>query len=59
MAMSFAVAGLRIPGVTILDPGCVAKTYPGFWDDLERLRTPSALTHPHRLDDANPWAGVC
>jgi 3-phosphoshikimate 1-carboxyvinyltransferase len=38
MAMSFAVAGLRIPGVTILDPGCVAKTYPGFWDDLHRLR---------------------
>jgi 3-phosphoshikimate 1-carboxyvinyltransferase len=41
MAMSFAMAGLRIPGVTILDPGCVAKTYPGFWDDLERLRTVS------------------
>jgi 3-phosphoshikimate 1-carboxyvinyltransferase len=39
MAMSFALAGLRIPGVTIQDPGCVAKTYPGFWDDLERLRT--------------------
>jgi 3-phosphoshikimate 1-carboxyvinyltransferase len=38
MAMSFAVAGLRIAGVTILDPGCVAKTYPGFWDDLESLR---------------------
>ncbi len=38
MAMSFALAGLRIPGVTILDPGCVAKTYPGFWTDLERLR---------------------
>ena len=38
MAMSFAIAGLRIPGVTILDPGCVAKTYPGFWDDLARLR---------------------
>jgi 3-phosphoshikimate 1-carboxyvinyltransferase len=34
MAMSFALAGLRVPGVTILDPGCVAKTYPGFWDDL-------------------------
>jgi 3-phosphoshikimate 1-carboxyvinyltransferase len=41
MAMSFAIAGLRIPGVVILDPGCVAKTYPGFWDDLERLRSPS------------------
>ena len=41
MAMSFALAGLRIPGVTILDPGCVAKTYPGFWTDLERLRSPT------------------
>jgi 3-phosphoshikimate 1-carboxyvinyltransferase len=39
MAMAFALAGLRIPGVTILDPGCVAKTYPGFWADFERVRT--------------------
>ncbi len=39
MAMSFALAGLKIPGVTILDPGCVAKTYPGFWDDLEAVRS--------------------
>jgi 3-phosphoshikimate 1-carboxyvinyltransferase len=39
MAMSFALAGLRIPGVTILDPGCVAKTYPGFWTDLECVRS--------------------
>jgi 3-phosphoshikimate 1-carboxyvinyltransferase len=38
MAMAFALAGLRIPGVDILDPGCVAKTYPGFWDDLEQVR---------------------
>jgi 3-phosphoshikimate 1-carboxyvinyltransferase len=37
MAMSFALAGLRIHGVTILDPGCVAKTYPGFWTDLDSL----------------------
>jgi 3-phosphoshikimate 1-carboxyvinyltransferase len=42
MAMSFAIAGLRIPGVTILEPGCVAKTYPGFWHDLERIRTESS-----------------
>lgn len=41
MAMSFALAGLASPGVTILDPGCVAKTYPGFWDDLQRLSAPS------------------
>jgi 3-phosphoshikimate 1-carboxyvinyltransferase len=37
MAMSFAVAGLRIPGVTILDPDCCAKTYPTFFEDLARL----------------------
>jgi 3-phosphoshikimate 1-carboxyvinyltransferase len=39
LAMSFALAGLRVPGVVIADPGCVAKTYPGFWDDLGSLRT--------------------
>ncbi len=38
MAMAFALAGLKAEGIVILDPGCVAKTYPGFWDDLERLR---------------------
>ncbi|HET8945887.1 MAG TPA: 3-phosphoshikimate 1-carboxyvinyltransferase, partial [Candidatus Polarisedimenticolia bacterium] len=37
MAMAFAVAGLRVPGTTVLDPACVAKSYPGFWDDFERL----------------------
>ena len=34
MAMSLALVGLRVPGVTIRDPGCVAKTYPEFFDDL-------------------------
>jgi 3-phosphoshikimate 1-carboxyvinyltransferase len=38
MAMSFAVVGLRVPGVEIVDPGCVAKTYPEFWTDLDQLR---------------------
>jgi 3-phosphoshikimate 1-carboxyvinyltransferase len=38
MAMSFALVGLVVPGVRIADPGCVAKTYPGFWDDLDGLR---------------------
>ena len=37
IAMAFALAGLLMPGVTILNPGCVAKTYPRFWDDLESL----------------------
>lgn len=34
MAMSFAVAGLRIPGVWINNPGCTVKTYPAYFDDL-------------------------
>ena len=34
MAMSFAVAGLAIPGVRIENPGCVDKTYPRFFEDL-------------------------
>ena len=37
MAMSFAVAGLRAPGISIAGPGCVAKTFPEFWDALDRL----------------------
>ncbi|MFE5097825.1 3-phosphoshikimate 1-carboxyvinyltransferase [Streptomyces sp. NPDC056638] len=30
IVMSFAVAGLRVPGITFDDPGCVRKTFPGF-----------------------------
>lgn len=37
IAMSLALAGLGRVGVEILDPGCVAKTYPRFWDDLAAL----------------------
>jgi 3-phosphoshikimate 1-carboxyvinyltransferase len=38
MAMAFAIAGLRVPGTGILDPGCVSKSYPGFFADLEAFR---------------------
>jgi 3-phosphoshikimate 1-carboxyvinyltransferase len=38
MAMSLALIGLKVPGVNIKNPGCVAKTYPGFWQDFEKLR---------------------
>ena len=38
MAMSLALVGLRVPGVVVADPGCVAKTYPGFWVDFEAVR---------------------
>ncbi|MGA7563671.1 MAG: 3-phosphoshikimate 1-carboxyvinyltransferase [Desulfobaccales bacterium] len=38
LAMSFAVAGLKIPGVVIHDPGCVSKSFPDFWEYLDNLR---------------------
>ncbi len=38
MAMSFALLGLRCPGIEILDPDCVSKTFPSYFDVLERLR---------------------
>lgn len=38
MAMAFALIGLRVPGIEIADPGCVAKTFPGYFEALEQLR---------------------
>ena len=38
MAMAFALVGLVVDGVQIRDPGCVAKTFPGYFDALEQLR---------------------
>ena len=40
MAMAFSLAGLRVPGVRILDPGCVVKSFPDYWDELDRLQPP-------------------
>jgi 3-phosphoshikimate 1-carboxyvinyltransferase len=37
MAMAFALAGLKVPGVVILDPDCVSKTWPEYFSVLERL----------------------
>lgn len=37
MAMSFAVAATKVPGIAIADAECVNKTYPEFFDDLGRL----------------------
>ncbi len=34
IAMSFAVAGSKIPGVIIDTPDCVQKSYPEFWNDF-------------------------
>ncbi len=46
MAMSLALAGLRVPGVRIRDPACTSKTYPEFFADLEQI-----TQRPHR------WSG--
>lgn len=37
MAMAFGLLGLKIGGLQIEDPDCVAKTYPGYWDALASL----------------------
>lgn len=42
IAMSFALLGLAVPGIVIEDPGCVAKTWPAFFEALEDLAVPVA-----------------
>lgn len=38
VAMSFALLGLKVPGVVIEDPACVSKTFPDYFNRLETLR---------------------
>ncbi len=42
MAMAFSIVG----DVEIRDPGCVAKTFPGYWHELEKLGMMPTHTHP-------------
>ena len=46
--MSFALLGLRSPGIRIADPGCVAKTFPGYWAALDAAGAarPDAVREP-------------
>lgn len=37
IAMSFAVAGLKTPGVFIKNEMCVEKSFPNYWEVFERL----------------------
>jgi 3-phosphoshikimate 1-carboxyvinyltransferase len=37
MAMSFAVTGLRVPGLRIANPSCVSKTFPDFFERFAML----------------------
>lgn len=48
MAMSFAIAGLRSPGIRISNPACVNKSFPEFFD---RIQTFYDRTQPHQRSD--------
>jgi len=37
IAMAFSVAGLRVKGMEIENPGCVAKSFPSFWKVFENI----------------------
>ncbi len=37
IAMAFALAGLRVPGIRVTDPDCVTKTFPAYFDSLASL----------------------
>jgi 3-phosphoshikimate 1-carboxyvinyltransferase len=37
VAMSLALIGTKVPGVVIQDPGCVSKTFPGYFEMLTGL----------------------
>jgi 3-phosphoshikimate 1-carboxyvinyltransferase len=37
IAMAFAITGLAAPGIEISDPGCVAKTFPDYFERLAQL----------------------
>ena len=37
IAMSFAIAGLAVPGIEISDRKCVDKSFPDFWKELKKI----------------------
>lgn len=39
MAMAFTVLASKVPNCSIVDPDCVNKTYPEFWNDFDALYT--------------------
>ena len=41
MAMTAGLIGLRVADIGVENPGCVEKSFPGFWDQLEGIRTPA------------------
>ncbi len=37
LAMTFALAGLKVPGVLVENPDCVKKSFPTFWSEFEKV----------------------
>lgn len=37
IAMSFTIAGLKISHINILNPQCVSKTFPAFYNEIEKI----------------------
>jgi len=46
LAMSFALLGLRVPGIVIGNPSCVSKSFPRYWEMLSSLTSVSGRAHP-------------
>ncbi len=49
MAMAMALMGLRVAGIDIDDPDCVAKTFPDFFDVIETLRASPGLVPKQQM----------
>ncbi|MFV1961350.1 MAG: 3-phosphoshikimate 1-carboxyvinyltransferase [Acidimicrobiia bacterium] len=52
IAMSCALVGLRVEGVSVSDPDVVNKTWPGYWEMLEKLASGAGASRPR--DGAAP-----
>lgn len=50
MAMAFAPAAVRFPGLVIQDAEVVSKSYPGYWRHLEQSGFAIVKTDSHSLD---------
>jgi 3-phosphoshikimate 1-carboxyvinyltransferase len=46
IAMSCALVGLRVDGVSVADPDVVDKTWPGYWEMLEKLASGAGAAAP-------------